>query len=110
MALGVMTTELIVTVFAAGAGGFALNIMNLWEDSRLPKSKRAPKDGLYWLFFILWPLIGVGLGFLYFLDGSVLRPMASFTLGLGAPATLKALMNTATTPVAPPENSEQDEG
>lgn len=78
-----------------------LNLMNLWEDSKRTKSERVPKDALYWLFFVLWPFIGGGLSFVYYLDGSVLRPLASFSLGLGAPATLKALMSTAAIPSTP---------
>lgn len=98
--------QLVSTVALAAVGGFMLNIMNLWEDSNLAKAERVPKDGLYWLFFGLWPLIGGALGLVYYLDGSILRPLASFTLGLGAPATLKALMNTAAQPSVPPPDSE----
>lgn len=98
--------QLVSTVALAAVGGFMLNIMNLWEDSKLAKAERVPKDLLYWLFFVLWPLIGGGLGLVYYLDGSILRPLASFTLGLGAPATLKALMNTAAQPSLPPSEAD----
>lgn len=98
--------QLVSTVALAAVGGFMLNVMNLWEDSKLKKAERVPKDLLYWLFFVLWPLIGGGLGLVYYLDGSVLRPLASFTLGLGAPATLKALMNTAAQPSLPPPDAD----
>ena len=94
------------TIALAGLGGFMLNIMNLWEDSNRQKSERVPKDALYWLFFFLWPLIGAALGLVYFLDGSVLRPLASFTLGLGAPATLKTLMNSVAQPSGVPADAE----
>jgi hypothetical protein len=98
--------QFVSTVALAAVGGFMLNIMNLWEDSKRAKPERVPKDFLYWLFFILWPIIGGGLALVYYLDGSVLRPFASFTLGLGAPATLKALMSTAAQPSLPPPGAE----
>jgi hypothetical protein len=98
---------LIETVGFAAFGGFMLNVMNLWEDSKRPSAERTPKDSLYWSFFVLWPIIGGGLSFMYYMDGSVLKPLASFTLGIGAPATLKALMNTAGLPNAPPPNAEE---
>lgn len=72
-----------------------LNIMDLWEDSKESPSKRTSKDGLYWLFFVLWPLIGAALALIQLLDGSTLRPFLAFTVGLGAPTTLKSLMTTA---------------
>lgn len=98
--------QIVSTAGLAALGGFMLNLMNLWDDSKLPKSERVPKDSLYWLFFVGWPVIGGVLGLVYFLDGSVLRPLASFTLGLGAPTTIKSLMTTVTQPRGPPPNSE----
>jgi hypothetical protein len=80
--------------------------MNLWEGSKRQKSERVPKDPLFWIFFVLWPVIGGALGLVYYADGSVLRPLASLSLGLGAPATLKSLMSTVAQPVGPPKNSE----
>lgn len=104
---GAIESQLIETVGFAAFGGFMLNVMNLWEDSKRPSAERTPKDSLYWSFFVLWPIIGGGLSFMYYMDGSVLKPLASFTLGIGAPATLKALMNTAGLPNAPPPNAEE---
>ena len=42
-------------------GGFVLNMVNLWEDSKKPKAERVPKDFLYFVFFVFWPLAGAGL-------------------------------------------------
>lgn len=94
-------------VLIAGFGGFMINFMNLWEDSKKQKSDRIPKDGLYWLFFVAWPFVGGGLASIYLLDGSTLRPFLAFSVGLGAPVTIKSLMTTAIQPSGTLANAEQ---
>ena len=93
-------------ILIAGAGGFLLNLMPLWEDTRKLKSDRAPRDGLFWLFLVIWPLIGAGLAYLYILEGSTLKPLLALTVGLGAPATIRSAMSTAAQPSHPPEGAE----
>lgn len=100
------TSGIVQTMALAGFGGFMLNMMNLWEDSKKQKSERVPKDFLYWVFFISWPLIGAALSYIYHLDGSILRPFLAFSLGLAAPTTIKSLMSTAVQPSGPPRNAE----
>jgi hypothetical protein len=78
---------LLSLVLVAGAGGFVLNMVNLWEDSKKAKAERVPKDTLYWIFFLFWPIAGAGLAWLYALDGSSLRPLLAFSIGLSAPDT-----------------------
>jgi hypothetical protein len=94
-------------ILVAGAGGFVLNMVNLWEDSKKPKTERIPKDFLYWVFFIFWPLAGAGLAWLYALDGSSLRPLLAFSIGLSAPATIQAMVAKAATQNGPPPGAEQ---
>ena len=94
------------TVIIAGCGGFMLNMMNLWEDFKKQKTDRTPKDALYWTFFVAWPIIGGALAYLYLLDGSTLRPLLAFSVGLGAPTIIKNLMSTATQPRTGPPNAE----
>lgn len=93
-------------ILIAGAGGFILNMVNLWEDSKKPKSARVPKDVLYWVFFTFWPLVGAGLAWLYALDGSSLRPLLAFSLGLSAPTTIQAMIAKAALTPGPPPNAE----
>lgn len=93
-------------VLLAGAGGLVLNMTNLWEDSKKPKASRVPKDGLYWLFFVFWPIAGAGLAYLYLVDGSTLRPFLAFSVGLSAPATIQAMVSKGTVTNKPPINSE----
>ena len=93
-------------VLIAGSGGFVLSMMNLWEDSKKPKSERVPKDFLYWLFFAFWPIAGAGLAWLYAVDGSSLRPLLAFSIGLSAPTTIQAMIAKAAIRPGPPANSE----
>jgi len=40
----------------AGIGGFMLNMMNLYQESKIPKADRVSKDSLYWVFFFFGQL------------------------------------------------------
>lgn len=93
-------------VLIAGVGGFVLNMVNLLEDSKKPKGERVPKDVLYWIFFAFWPLAGAGLAWLYALDGSSLRPLLAFSVGLSAPATIQAMVTKAAANPGAPSNAE----
>jgi peptidoglycan/LPS O-acetylase OafA/YrhL len=95
------------TVVIAAFGGLLLNVVPLWEDTKKPKSDRAPKDLLYWMFYIIWPLVGGALAYLYIIDGSKLRPFLALSVGLGAPTTLRSLMSAAGQPSQPPKRAEQ---
>lgn len=99
------TTQL---VLIAGAGGFVLDMMNLWEDSKKQKADRTQKNLVFWIFFIFWPLAGAGLAWLYIVDGSTLRPLLAFSVGLSAPATLQAMISrSATVPSPQPKSASE---
>jgi hypothetical protein len=84
--------DMVRILAAAAFGGLMLNLMSLWEDSKKAKADRAPKDELFWLFFFVWPAVGAALAYLYLLDGSTLRPLLAFSVGLSAPTTIRSLM------------------
>ena len=92
----------------AAMGGFMLNMMNLYEDQQRPKNMRTAKDTLYWILFVFWPLAGGVLVLVYILDGSTLRPLLAFTVGLTAPATLQSMIQRATAPSPEPQDAEED--
>jgi hypothetical protein len=101
-----MAADVLHLVTFAGAGGLVLNMTNLWEDSKKLKASRVPKDALYWLFFLFWPMAGAGLAYLYLVDGSTLRPFLAFSIGLSAPATIQAMVAKGTATNLPPLNAE----
>lgn len=84
-----------------------VNLMPLWEDSKKPKAARAPRDGLFWLFIFVWPVIGGGLAYISLLDGSILRPWLALSVGISAPTTIRSLMSTAIHPTGPPKGAER---
>ena len=93
-------------ILVAGIGGFVLNMSNLWEDSKKSKPERVPKDFLYWVFFFFWPIAGAGLAWIYALDGSTLRPLLAFSIGLSAPTTIQAMVTKAAIQPGPPPSAE----
>lgn len=97
-----MTTIQLVAI--AGAGGFVWNMMDLWEDGKKPPDKRVPKDLRYWIFFAFWPCAGAALAWLYILDGSTLRPLLAFSIGLSISSTLQSMVAKATAVPSPPSN------
>lgn len=100
------TFTVVQMALVAGGGGLILNMMNLWEDSKRPKAERVPKELVWWVFFFFWPFAGAGLAWLYAVDGSTLRPLLAFSIGLSAPTTLQAMMAKAVVLSGPPPNSE----
>ena len=89
-------------VLLAALGGFMLNMMNLYADQNRQKNLRTEKDILYWVMFTFWPLAGAILAFIYLLDGSTLRPILAFTIGITAPTTLQTMLQ-----VTNPGNSQE---
>jgi hypothetical protein len=84
----------IFAVLQGCVGGFVLNIMNLYQDSRRPKNERTTKDLLYWILFISWPVIGGILVYVYSSSGYKMDGLLAFTTGLTAPTTITALIAT----------------
>lgn len=80
----------------AALGGFMLNMMNLYQDSKRPKSRRVIKDTLYWILFIFWPCAGAGLAYIYMSSGYDIKGWLSFTTGLTAPTALQTLIDKGT--------------
>lgn len=78
-------------VAIAGAGGFVWNMLDLWEDGKKPLDKRVLKNLRYWIFFVFWPCAGAALAWLYILDGSTLRPLLAFSIGLSISSTLQTM-------------------
>ena len=86
-------SEFIFTAF----GGLAINLLRLFEISKLPKSER-PKtfsDWLYSLQFFVMPLIGGVLALAYSMSGIRLTPILAINIGASAPLILKTFASAA---------------
>lgn len=83
----------------AAAGGLGINLLNLIELKNVPKNRRPDlKDPLYWLYFVITPLLGAGLAFLYDSSNIKLQPILAANIGASAPLILRSMAS-----VIPPE-------
>ncbi len=83
-------------------GGFLVNILQLVEYSKLPKTKRPDfKDILFYVPYVAWPVSGGVLVFSYQASGITLSPILALNIGLSAPLILKAMAETKA--IKPPE-------
>jgi len=80
----------------AGIGGFMLNMMNLYQESKIPKADRVSKDSLYWVFFLFWPIAGGLLAYIYISSGYDIKGWLAFTTGLTVPTTIQSIIDKGT--------------
>jgi len=90
----------------AGLGGFILNMMNIYEDSKRPQNQRIIKDSVYWILFVFWPLAGATLAYIYMASGYDIKGWLAFTTGLTAPTVLQTVTDKGVTPTM--KRAEQD--
>jgi hypothetical protein len=82
----------ILLVFCAFFGALAVKLIEFTELSKLPKAKRPDiTDLVYWLPFIILPLIGGGLAFIYIISGQTLSPILALNVGISAPLTIRTV-------------------
>ncbi len=79
-------------VWFAAAGAFAIKLLELAELHTLPKLERPDtKDWLYWLPFIIMPMLGGGLAYVYIVSEAKLTALLSVNIGVSAPLILRAM-------------------
>ncbi len=80
------------TVLFAIGGGLGIKLLELAELHRIPKIDRPDlKDWLYWVPFIVMPLLGGGLALAYDTSNTVLTPLLAINVGVSAPLILRAM-------------------
>ena len=86
-----MTTSVLMAAF----GGFTINILQLLEYSKLPKNERPEfRDWLFWLPYVVWPVLGAVLAFAYLESGIEISAILGFNIGLSAPLILRAMVES----------------
>lgn len=89
---------LIAPVILAALGSFVANLLNLLELPHIPKERRPDlRDPLYWVAFVVWPILGGIVGYLYNDTASPLGKLVAFHLGISAPLILKTMANVLPT-------------
>lgn len=73
-------------------GGFAINALRLVDLSSVPRNERPAtfSDPLYVLQFVLLPLLGGILAYVYNSSGTELTPILAVNIGASAPLILKS--------------------
>jgi len=93
---------LIPPILLAAAGGLVVNILSLLELQHVPKDRRPDfRDFLYWLPFVIWPLLGGLVAYLYNDDASPLGKLVAFHIGLSSPLILRTMVSVVPTQASP---------
>lgn len=96
-------------VWFAVSGAFAIKLLELAELHKIPKIERPDlMDWLYWVPFLVMPVLGGGLAFAYVSSNTVLTPMLAINVGVSAPLVLRAMAQVNpldSAPVSTPEDA-----
>jgi hypothetical protein len=82
-------------VLFAAAGALAVELLKLAEIRNLPKHERPDlKEALYWVPFLILPLLGAGLAYMYVMSDIVLKPVLAVNIGISAPLIIRTMAST----------------
>lgn len=81
-------------------GALAVKLLELAELHKLPTVERPDlKDWVYWLPFLILPLLGGGLAHVYVFSDTQLSPILAVNIGVSAPLMLRAMAQAS--PIEP---------
>jgi hypothetical protein len=88
----------------ATLGGFAINLLRWLDHAQTPKLQRPTTfgDPMYVAQFIILPLLGGFVAYLYSASGTQLTPLLAVNVGISAPLILRSM--AAAVPVKPPDS------
>ncbi|UUZ64661.1 hypothetical protein LP417_06945 [Polaromonas sp. P1-6] len=79
----------------AAAGALAVELLKLAEVRNIPKHERPDlKEFLYWVPFLILPLIGAGLAYVYIVSEIVLKPILAVNIGISAPLIIRTMASS----------------
>ncbi|CAH7279760.1 conserved hypothetical protein [Vibrio chagasii] len=79
-------------VWFAMSGAFAIKLLELAELHKVAPAERPDlKDILYWVPFIILPILGGGLAHVYVSSNTTLTPLLAVNVGVSAPLMLRAM-------------------
>src|SRR5690349_17662817 len=85
---GASPTPLII----AGVGAVLINLLRLAELSGVKKEDRPDfKDFIYWLPFLVWPVVSVFLAWIYVQMKYDMNPLMSLQVGASSPLIMRAI-------------------
>ena len=81
-----------MAIWYAFSGGLAIKLLELAELHKVPKVERPDlRDWLYWVPFLVLPLLGGGLAQVYLSANTALSPILAVNVGVSAPLILRAM-------------------
>lgn len=79
-------------VLFAFFGALGLKLLELAELHHVPKSSRPDyREFVYWIPFLIMPLLGGGLAYAYVMSDVQLKPMLAINVGVSAPLIFRAM-------------------
>lgn len=78
-------------VVMAAIGGLSICLLNLAELRHVPKESRPDLDLVYWLAFLIWPVLA---GFVAYVHNDPVHPLGkllAFQIGLSCPLILRSM-------------------
>ena len=80
------------TVLFALFGALGFKLLEMAELTKVPKAQHPDFTSfLYWLPFLVMPLLGGGLAYTYVMSGVDLKPILAVNVGVSAPMALRAM-------------------
>lgn len=80
------------SIVLAALGGLAVNVLDLMELRNVPRERWPDfKSVVYWLPFVLWPLLGAFVAYVYQQSGTELNPVLAVNIGASAPLILRGM-------------------
>lgn len=87
-----MLTFLPEPVWYAFFGAIAIKLLELAELHKIPKLNRPDlKDWVYWIPYVIMPVLGAGLAYVYLQSAQTLTPVLALNVGVSAPLILRAM-------------------
>ena len=88
-------------LFAAG-GALAVELLKLAEVRNIPKHERPDlKEVLYWIPYVILPLLGACLAYVYIVSEIVLKPILAVNIGISAPLIIRTMASSVPKAVGP---------
>lgn len=80
------------SVIYAFFGALGVKLLEVAELHKIPNLERPDlKDWLYWVPFLIMPLLGAGLAQAYISSNNELSPILAINIGVSAPLILRAM-------------------
>jgi hypothetical protein len=77
-------------IYCAFFGALAIKLLELAELQHVAKVERPDfSDIIYWLPYLIMPLLGGGLAYVYIVSGVKLQPILAANIGVSAPLILR---------------------